>query len=262
MRTDLVRLDLRLRRRMLIGTALGAAAYLLLVVAVYPSFRHDTAIDTMVSANPAAAAAFGVTGSITSTSGWLTANMYANIAPLLALVLSIGYGATSLAGQDSDGTLGLLASLPFSRRRIVEQKALALLVVSAVVPTASYAACLPGPRFDLTPSWGNLLGVTIGLTLLAFDVGAVALLVGALSGNRGAALGVASAVGGAAYIVSSLAPVVRAFHTIRWLSPFSWAVGNGQLTSGITAGELAALAGLGAILLVGTIAAFQRLDIH
>ena len=50
MSSDLIRLDLRLRRRMLVGTSLGTAVYLFLVVAVYPTFQHDSAIDTMVAA--------------------------------------------------------------------------------------------------------------------------------------------------------------------------------------------------------------------
>ena len=52
MSTELIRLDLRLRRRMLIGTAIGATAYLALIVAIYPSFRHDTSLDAMIPATP------------------------------------------------------------------------------------------------------------------------------------------------------------------------------------------------------------------
>ena len=188
---DLIRLDLRLRRRMLIGTAVGAAAYLFLVVAVYPTFKHDTAFDDMIAANPAAAAAFGITGSITSPEGWLSANMYANFGPLLALMLTIGYGSAAIAGQDGDGLLGLLATLPVPRARIVAAKALTLLVAALVVPVVSYAVCLTGPQFELNPRWGPLLGVSVALTLLAFDLGAIALLVGAISGSRGAAMGAA-----------------------------------------------------------------------
>ncbi|MFV0463750.1 MAG: hypothetical protein ACK5MP_11250, partial [Nostocoides sp.] len=131
---DVLRLDLRLRRRMLIGTAIGAAAYLVLVIAMYPSFRNDTSISAMIESNPAAAAAMGVSGSITSPDGWLSANMYANVGPLLALLLTIGYGAAAIAGQDHDGLLGLMATQPLSRLRIAAEKVLALLLVSMIVP--------------------------------------------------------------------------------------------------------------------------------
>jgi len=262
MGTELTRLDLRLRRRMLVGTAVGAAAYLFLVIAVYPTFRHDSAMDAMVAANPAAAAAFGITGSITSPEGWLSANMYANFGPLLGLLLTIGYGSAAIAGQDREGLLGLLATLPVRRRRIVAAKSLALLVGALVVPLVSYAVCLLGPRFELQPRWGALLGVSVALTLLVFDLGAVALLVGAITGSRGAAMGVASATAAAAYLISSLSPVVDSIHAVRWVSPFFWAVGDDQVTGGVTIQELAALTGLGAALFGATVVAFRRLDVN
>ncbi len=262
MRADVLRLDLRLRRRLLIGMPVGAAAYLLLIVAMYPSFKGDASLDAMITANPAAAAAFGISGSITSPAGWLGANMYANIAPLLTLLLTIGYGASALAGQNSDGLLGLVATLPVTRSTLVLQKAFALVLVAVVVPSASLAACLAGPYFDLSPDWGPLLGVTAALTLLGYDLGAIALLVGAATGSRGAALAAAGGLSAAAYLISSLGPVVGALHSIRWLSPFSWAVGNDQLVHGPQPVELAALIGLGLVLLVATIPVFRRLDIH
>lgn len=261
MSTDVLRLDLRLRRRMLVGTAVGAAAYLLLVVAIYPSFKGDVSVDELVAANPQAAAAFGITGSITSPAGWLGANMYANIAPLLALLLTIGYGASAIAGQNADGLLGAVASCPIGRGRVVLQKGTALLCVALVVPLASLVACLAGPRFDLSPAWGALLGVTAGLTLLAFDLGVIALVVGALTGSRGVALAAAGGISAAAYLVGTLSPVVSVVHRVRWLSPFFWAVGDDQLLHGIRPGEVGALLGLGAVLLAATVLAFRRLDI-
>jgi len=259
---DVLRFDLRLRRRMLLWTAGGVVTYVFLIVAVYPSFKGDTSLDAMIQANPAAASAFGISGSITTPAGWLNANVYANIGPLLALLLTIGYGAAAVAGQDADGTLGLLATLPMSRTRLVLAKTWTLLPIALVVPVATLVVCLAGPRFALTPDWGALLGVTVTLTLLAFIFGACAMFVGALTGSRGAATGAASALAAAAYLISSLGPVVPELHSIRWLSPFSWAVGNDQLAHGPITAEMLALLGLAAALAVATIPAFRRLDIH
>jgi ABC-2 type transport system permease protein len=246
---------------MLVGTAVGAAVYLLLVIAVYPSFRHDTSLQSMVEGNPAAAAAFGISGSITSPAGWLDANMYANLGPLLALMLTIGYGSTAIAGQAADGLLGLVATLPLRRAAVVRQKSVALLLVALVVPVVSLATCLTGPQFELEPSWSALLQVTATSTLLALDFGAVALLVGALTGSRGTALGVASGLAALAYLVSSLAPVVDGARSVRWASPFYWAVGNDQLAEGWSLPAVLALIGLAAVLLAATVPAFRRLDV-
>lgn len=262
MSSGILMLDLRLRRRAAIGTAIGAAAYLLLVIAVYPNFKSDTAFDDVIRANPTAAAAFGINGSITSPEGWLSANMYANFGPLLALLLTIGYGAAAVAGQDADGTLGLLATLPLTRTRILLQKVAALLALASVVPAVAYAVCLLGPHFDLHPDLRRLVEVSIATTLLAFDIGVLALLAGAVTGSRGAAIGVATGTAAAAYLVGSLAAAVPTLRAARWGSPFTWAVADSQLTTGVTTREFVALIALGAALVALCVPAWRHRDIH
>lgn len=261
MRVDVFRLDLRLRRRMLIGTAVGAAAYLFLIVAMYPSFKHDSSLDDMIQANPGAAAAFGISDSITTPSGWLSANMFVNIGPLLALLLTVGYGAAAIAGQNTDGVLGNIATLPIGRVRLMVEKVAALLVTASVVPLASFLVVLPGPNYDLTPNWGALASVCVGLGLLAFDLGAIALLIGTLTSNRGLALAVGAGVGAASYLISSLSPMVDWIHDIRWASPFYWAVGNNQVAHGVDVTSFTYLIGLGLLASVAAIPAFRRMDV-
>ena len=122
MSSDVLRLDLRLRRRSLVGYTLGMAVYALVIVALYPSFKNDTSLNQLTDKGNAVAALFGANGPLTTPSGWLNANLYANFVPLIALLLAIGYGASCLAGQDEDGTLALVATLPLTRRGIVAQK--------------------------------------------------------------------------------------------------------------------------------------------
>ena len=109
MLTNVTRLDLRLRRRSAIGYAAGMAVYTLVVVALYPAFKNETSLNRLSGST--AAALFGVTGPLTSPAGWLNANIYANFFPLIMLLLTIGYGAAALAGQDEDGTLALITAL-------------------------------------------------------------------------------------------------------------------------------------------------------
>jgi len=126
----------------------------------------------------------------------------------------------------------------------------------------AYAVCLLGPRFELQPSWGPLVEASAALTLLAFDLGALALLVGAVTGSRGTALGVASATAAAAYLVSALAPAVPALRGVRWISPFTWAVGDNQLVHGLSVPELGALIAVGLVMVALCLPAMRRLDIH
>jgi beta-exotoxin I transport system permease protein len=105
MLADITRLELRLRRRSAIGYAPGMALYTLVVVALYPAFKNSASLNSLSGST--AAALFGVTGPLTSPGGWLNGNIYGNFFPLIMLLLTIGYGAACLAGQDEDGTLAL-----------------------------------------------------------------------------------------------------------------------------------------------------------
>jgi ABC-2 type transport system permease protein len=262
-RFDVARLDLRTRRRMLIGCALGIAAYAFLIVALYPAFKDDASLDQMTHDNPTMAALFGATGSLTSATGWLNVNLYANFVPLIALLLTLGYGASAIAGQDEDGSLGITATLPLTRPALLLQKTVTLGVLAFAVPVVTLVCLVPGTAFDLAPDWTGALAITATTALLAWDLGLLALAIGAATGNRGIALGVATAVAASAYLISSLAPTVHWVHTIRWVSPFYWAVGAGQLSgAGRLWPDMAALVGLGALLTLAAIRAFERLDVH
>ncbi len=74
MHADITRLDIANRRRSLIGYCLGMAVYALLVVAMYPAFKTSTSLGNLIRNDSTAAALFGVTGPISSNSGWLRAS--------------------------------------------------------------------------------------------------------------------------------------------------------------------------------------------
>ena len=95
-----------MRRRALIGYTLGMAVYALVIVALYPSFKNDTSLNEFTKNSSTVAALFGASGSLTSSSGWLNANLYANFVPLIVLLLTIGYGASCIAGQTKTAPSG------------------------------------------------------------------------------------------------------------------------------------------------------------
>lgn len=232
MSADVALLDLRLRRRSALAYGLGMAAYALLIVALYPSFRHDTSLSQLTSSNPTLGALFGATGSLTSPDGWMNANLYANFMPLFALFMTVGYGAAAIAGQDEDGTLGGIASQPLTRGRLLSQKIAALAALALPVPVVTLTAALIGRGFDVDLPVSALLQTTLLVALMAFDFGLLALAIGAWTGRRGTALGVTVTLAALAYVISSLAPVVQWVHTVRYLSPFYWSVGADQLRDG------------------------------
>lgn len=261
MNVEIATLDLSMRRKSLIGYSVGMALYVLIVVALYPSFKDSPSLDQFTQDSSGVAALFGITGSLTSPTGWLNANIYANFFPLLVLLLTIGYGAACLAGQEADGELELVLSLPFARKAVVGQKVVTLSVLASVFSLVVLVSCLFGPLFELSIDRTNLAGATIGVLLLGIDFGLLAMLVGALTGARGTAIAIAASVAAASYLVSSMAPLVSWLEPARYASLFYWAVGDDQLDQGLSLAALAVLVGVGAVLSVGALLAFDRHDL-
>ena len=191
MHREVFRLDFGMRRRLLAVYALGMAVYALIIVALYPTFEHSTGLDNLTKNSPTMAALFGASGSITSPAGWLEVNLYANFFPLVVLLATIGYGASAVAGQDEDGTLAMVTTLPIRRRRITVEKSLAMAAQAVVIVSVSTAFIAIGYAFDITVGVAGMLGASVGVLLLGIDLGLIALVVGAATGRRGIALGAA-----------------------------------------------------------------------
>ena len=126
MRVDIALIDLRLRRRALLSYWWGWRCMRWSSWCCTRSSKATRASINSPRTRRRVAALFGATGSLTSPSGWLDANIYENFLPLIMLLITVGYGASCIAGQDEDGTLSLATILPISRRAVVLQKVGAL----------------------------------------------------------------------------------------------------------------------------------------
>ena len=119
-----------------------------------------------------------------------------------------------------------------------------------------------GRNFELPIPVANVVAASIGLLLLGLDFGLFALLVGSITGSRGTALGVASAVATVSYVVSSMAPVVTWLKPLRPFSLFYWSIGDNQLVYGLSGRSWLVLGLVAVALVVASMAAFDRLDIR
>lgn len=254
--------DLRERRTSLVSYSGGLALYIVVVLAVYPAFKDSTSLDKLTTDNPSLAALFGISGSITSGTGWLSANIYANFLPLVVLLLAIGYGASCLAGQEENGHLELVLTLPLTRRTVVLNKIAALALQVAVVSVVTFLSCMTGRWFELRPNLGHLATATVGVGLLGIDLGLVAMAIGAVTGDRSLAIGVAAAVAVLSYLISSLAPVIPAIAHMRFVSLFYWAIGANQLDHGLGLGASTVLLGTGVAAALTVIVLFDRHDLR
>ena len=120
------------------------------------------------------------------------------------LLITIGYGATCIAGQDENGTLSLTAVLPLSRDSVVLQKVGAMALQAMLLAIATMVCVVVGRQFDLSIPIAHLTGLTVGVALLGIDFGLCALAVGSITGSLGSALGMRAALAACSYLVSAL----------------------------------------------------------
>jgi ABC-2 type transport system permease protein len=107
----------------------------------------------------------------------------------------------------------------------------------------------------------GLAAATLMAYALAVLFGAVALLVGCLSGHRALAAGVASGAALAAYLLTSIAALVAGLQPFRPLSPFWWYSGNDPLRHGLDVLHVGLLVGATVVCIAGAVLAFERRDL-
>ena len=152
--------------------------------------------------------------------------------------------------------------MPLTRRAITVGKLAALVVQALPVPIVTALCVVVGRGVDLSIDAGPLLGITAGVTLLGLLFGALALLIGAITGSRGMALGITSAVAAITYLISSLAPSVHWLRPARYVSAFFYAVGDNQLQHGLPLTWAGVLVITTAVLATAAVIAYDRLDVH
>jgi ABC-2 type transport system permease protein len=256
------------RRAGLFGWCLGLIGVVALLALAYPTVRDDQELDrTFAGLSPGVRQLLGLSAGagITSPIGYLNSQFFANLLPVMLLVLAISAGAWAIAGDEASGTLELLLANPVSRPRLAMARAACVAVMVALLTaTTALALLVAAPPAGLTAgvSGSRLVAATVAAGLAALAYAAVAFAVGAATGHRGAAVATAGALAVIGYVVEGLAPVVRVLRPIRAVSPWHWLLGNDPLRAGL-AWQAWLLPLLAAVVLValGT-ALFGRRDVH
>jgi ABC-2 type transport system permease protein len=262
MTAEIARYDLHNRRRSTIWYAVGMGLYMLVIVVLYQSFEHSTELNKLTQGDSPLGALFGATGMLTSPAGWMNVNAYANFLPLIMLLLTIGYGASAIAGQNEDGTLGLLAVLPVDRRRILAEKVATMIIQALILAVAILASVYVGRAFQVTLNPWHVATATLAVLALGIDLGLIAMALGAATGSRSTAIGIAAALAALCYLISSLAPVVHWIKPLRYASLFYWAVADQQLTNGAGLGSFVVLLTVAIAAATAANVAFRRLDVR
>jgi ABC-2 type transport system permease protein len=257
-------LDLRLRRTSTLLWVLATAAISAVYLAVYPTVKDVPELNDFVARLPEALReAFGMQD-YTSPIGYLQTEVFSGLMPVVLLVLAIGRGAASIAGEEEVGRLDVVMAQPVRRREVYLAKAAELIIVVGIVTALGVTApvLVVGPWVGLDVAIAPVLAVSVQLFLFALLAGLIAEAVGAALGRKGAAIAVAVGVFVSGFLVNALASTVEFLERLQPLSPWRWYTGNSPLENGLGSAEVAVLGLAGVVAVIVGGALFSRRDLR
>jgi ABC-2 type transport system permease protein len=200
---------------------LGMAAYKSIDLTIYDSmpagFRNLLGIPKGASLGALAY------GAIYTSYGALT---------LAALAIPMGTGA--IAGEERDGTIGLLLGNPVSRVSVVVQKVAAIVVVAAFGGVVLWLAGILSPAIlGVTVTGVTLVALTFAMSINTLFYGFLALAVSTWTGKRGLGAGVSTGVLIVSFFAAGLFPIIPGWENVAKAFPWYYYAANKPQTNGI-----------------------------
>jgi ABC-2 type transport system permease protein len=242
--------------------ALGMGGMTAYFAILFPTYSKILDIQSLMAKMGPLAKLMGASGDVNTLTGFLHIELFSMILPALMVALVAGMGSGFTAGEESRGTIDVLLSYPISRRRLVLEKSLAVLVACVVTAAVTWVCGVAGAAISSTAlAPDKLAAACLMLVLISLVFGSLALAISAATGNRGVAIGVAAGLLVVSYLIDGLASIVDGLNTIRWLSPFKYYMGGDPLRNGVNLGDAAVLAGLIVVFMILSVIAFERRDL-
>jgi ABC-2 type transport system permease protein len=252
-------------RRAFVWWALGLVGLVVLMVAVYPTVRDNPELNKLVDEYPAALKAFIAFGGVvdyTSGAGYLGSELFSFMIPLLFIVATVGNGASALAGEEGRGTLDLLLANPVTRSRVALEKFASMAAEVTGLAAVLWVALWVGSGLaGMDVSAAHLAAATVAAAILALVFGAIEFAIGAATGHRARAIGIATAGAVAAYLVHGLAALVDALAVPQKLSPFYHYAAGDPLRHGLALDHTLVLVAIVVAAAVVGVVAFDRRDL-
>lgn len=259
MTTPVLTMALRLRLVSTATAGAGLIAVLLAVGALFPAVGH-----TFGKLNIPKGVADLLGGADYGTiTGWYRSEISSIYGPLVVGALAITGAASTTAGEEEDHILALVLAHPVRRSRLVVAKAGAIAAVVVLIVVATWVGLIGGVALaggGITIA--RITAYCVHLAFFGFAIGAIALALGAGTGRRTLAVGVAAAVGLLGWLINAFVPLVSGLSWLKYLSPFYYYAGNDPISRGIDVVDLVVL---GLLAVAGTavgIAGLRRRDLR
>lgn len=257
---------LRDRRRSLFWWVVGIFGYLLGIGAVYPIVRdNQEQFEALIETYPdelLAIMGMGGEESLFDPVGFMQAEAFGWVVPLVFAIYGAVQGARAVAGEEEKGTIDLVMATPLSRTGLVWQKWMALVLAEVVLGLALFLSLVvDSALFGVDIPAGNIAAGCIMAVLLGVFFGSLALALGAGTGLRGLTVGVVTLVAAGTYLLNSLSGLVELLEALQPISPFYYYDASSPLRYGLDAEHTLILAGFSVLFLGVGLLAVRRRDL-
>ena len=179
---------------------------------------------------------------------------------LAALALSMG--SASIAGEERNGTIGLLLGNPKSRTHVLAAKAASMLLLIGLGTLVLWAAGLIAPvLLEVEIAGLHVAALAFHMFVNAIFYGFLAMAIGGWTGKGGLASGVSAGVMIVSFIAVGLLPLIEGLESVAKAFPWYYFQGGEPLRNGIVWGHVAvSLTGI-ALFAVAAWAGVNRRDL-
>ncbi len=226
--------SLRDQRRSLLGWSIGVVALVMLMSAIWPSFRDMPDLKQFLDNYPKQFGKLFNIDAMLNGSGYLNAELFSIMLPVLFVIFGIARGARMIAGEEEAGTLEVLLVTPVSPVRLLLQQAAALATTLGALGVVLFLAIAGASGvFGLGVPVGQAAAAALAMALLGLEHGYLALAVGAVTGRRSLAIAGASVVAVLGYVLYIAGQLVDRVSHWQPVSPFYQAIHGGPLGGGL-----------------------------
>jgi beta-exotoxin I transport system permease protein len=253
------KLAIRLRVRSTLLTAVGMALVIVMVGALFPAVGDSIGKLDL----PEGVAELLGGADYGTLAGWMRSEIGAVYGPLVIAATAITAAASSTAGEEEGGILGLVLSHPIGRSHLILAKAAAVSVSVAIIAAGTWLGLVAGVALGGGGiGLGDLAALALHLALFGLATGALALAVAGVTGGRALAAGSAAAFAVVGFLINGFAPLVDGLTWLKYLSPFYYYAGHDPLGQGVDIADLAVLGAAAALLTATAVLGFQRRDLR
>jgi ABC-2 type transport system permease protein len=200
-------------------------------------------------------------GDLSTPEGYYQIESFGLVTPIALMVVTITLGAKALAGEEENRTMGILLANPVRRSTVLSEKLAAMVLYAVTVGMVVFAGTSAGNWISsLGMDYSNIAATAALATLVGLLFGALALLVGALTGRTRFAIFIPVGAALVLHTMNALASLSDSW----WgrLSPFYYYLGSDPLNNGMAWGDAGVLLGLTAALVALAYPAFNRRDLR